>query len=226
MPVRVYPPGYGHSPLAANYRPWEADVDFLTVWRHVRHNTLLDLPRLYELWELVPQLAATPGDILEVGVWRGGSGALLAARAATTLHQRTIVLADTFAGVAKAGPRDPYYRGGEHADTAAEVVTSLFDAMGLTAPEILVGIFPDETGAAIADRQIALCHIDVDVYESARETFDRVWPQMAAGAVVVFDDYGFLGCEGVTELVHDLRARDDSIVVANANGHAILVKTR
>jgi O-methyltransferase len=43
---------------------------------------------------------------------------------------------------------------------------------------------------------------------------------------VVFDDYGFRGCVGITLLAEELRARQDLVFVHNANGHAILVKTK
>ncbi len=54
----------------------------------VRRNTLVDVWRCYELWSLVGELRDVPGAILEVGVWRGGTGALMAARAARVGHRR------------------------------------------------------------------------------------------------------------------------------------------
>ena len=224
--VRVYPPGYGHSPISADYRPWEADQAFLSAWQQVRDHTMLDLPRLYELWELVEQVLNVPGDILEVGTWRGGSAALMGLRMhALSAPPRRLFVADTFAGVAKAGPRDPYYRGGEHADTGLDMVESFLHSLGLPNFQLLSGIFPDETAHQLPETAIALCHIDVDVYESARGVFDWVFPRLPRGGIIVFDDYGFFGCEGVTSLVHELRSRHDLTVVANVNGHAIVVKT-
>jgi hypothetical protein len=76
-------------------------------------------------------------------------------------------LCDTFKGVVKAGNQDLHYRGGEHADTSMDTVRQLATDMGLGNVELLEGIFPDATGDRIKDRQFSLCHIDVDVYESA-----------------------------------------------------------
>jgi O-methyltransferase len=46
------------------------------------------------------------------------------------------------------------------------------------------------------------------------------------GGVVVFDDYGFWGCEGVTQAVHEIRAGlEHALLVHNLNGHAVLVRT-
>jgi O-methyltransferase len=40
---------------------------------------------------------------------------------------------------------------------------------------------------------------------------------------VVFDDYGQVGCEGVTRMVNELDLAD-AVVNCNFNGHAIVVK--
>src|SRR5438132_11349652 len=66
----------------STYAPWLADDEFQRLYGLVKRNTLVDVWRLYELWTFVDELAEIPGSILEVGVWRGGSGALMAARAA------------------------------------------------------------------------------------------------------------------------------------------------
>ena len=62
----------------SSYAPWQADEDFQRIYRAVRKNTLVDVWRCYELWTLVGELREVPGAIVEVGVWRGGSGAIMA----------------------------------------------------------------------------------------------------------------------------------------------------
>ncbi|MFW5693536.1 MAG: TylF/MycF/NovP-related O-methyltransferase [Alkalispirochaeta sp.] len=223
--VRVYPPGYGHTPLTADYRPWHTDVDFLTAWTAVRDRTLVDQPRLYELWELTEQALKVPGTFLEVGTWRGGSAALMGLRLKHLGAHRPLVIADTFSGVAKAGPHDPYYEGGEHSDTDLDTVTAFLHSLDLSNFRLLSGVFPEDTAHHVPDETIALCHIDVDVHNSAQGVFEWVVPRIPLGGIIVFDDYGFFGCEGVTRFVHELRARDDVCVIANVNGHAVVVKT-
>jgi O-methyltransferase len=49
---------------------------------------------------------------------------------------------------------------------------------------------------------------------------------MCDSGIVVFDDYGFFGCEGVTAFVdRELRGQPRQIVLHNLNGHAVVVKT-
>jgi O-methyltransferase len=51
-----------------------------------------------------------------------------------------------------------------------------------------------------------------------------LWPKLVPGGIVVFDDYGFQFCDGVTQLVNEERIKKDRIVIHNLNGHAILIK--
>ena len=222
--IRVYPPGYGRNTLIADYRPWEADREFLAAWRVCRDQSLVDIARLYELWQLARGQRNRPGAILEVGSWRGGSAALIALAMRSVHSEREVYAADTFSGVVKAGERDTHYRGGEHADTGCERVSAYLKSLGLARVELLTGVFPEQTGDRIADRRLVLCHIDVDVYRSAADVFTWAWPRLVDGGVCVFDDYGFWGCEGVTQYVEELRGRDDMVLVANVNGHAVCVK--
>ena len=139
--------------------------------------------------------------------------------------RRHLYLADTFAGVVKAGPRDDYYKGGEHADTTLELVEEFLNNLRLTEYTVLSGIFPEESAHLVESDAIALCHIDVDVYQSAKDVVDWVWPRMPVGGIIVYDDYGFYGCEGVTALVNEEAARADRLLIHNLNGHAVIVKT-
>jgi O-methyltransferase len=219
---------YSHElviPLTSTYAPWHDDRAFRAVYDAVEGSTLVDQYKCYELWEQLGQLAHVQGDILEVGVWRGGTGVLLARRAKELgLGLRTL-LADTFEGVAKAGEKDPWYRGGEHADTSPETVQALAAELGVDV-ELLVGMFPDETGDQVEDVTLRLVHIDVDVYASARETLEWAWPRLSVGGVVVWDDYGSFECEGVATLGRELFQSDltPGRLVHNLNGHLLLFK--
>ena len=208
----------------ATYSPWWTDAEFQKIFGVVQAFTLVDVYRLYELWTLVEQVNDVEGDILEVGVWRGGSGCLLAMKAKLERLPARVFLCDTFAGVVKAGAQDHEYTGGEHSDTSIETVRGLAAQLGLDSVRVLEGIFPDETAQHVDSLSFRLCHIDVDVYDSARDVFEWCWTRLSIGGVVVFDDFGFHDCEGVTRLVTELAARPDVLFLHNLNGHALLIK--
>jgi O-methyltransferase len=157
-----------------------------------------------------------------VGVWKGGTEALLCAAAAQNPRTR-VYLADTFAGVVKASVDDPMYKGGEHADTSEVEVLALLGKIQASNFRILRGIFPDDLPPQEKIEQIKLCHIDVDTYGSAKDVLEYVWTRMVRGGVVVFDDYGFWGREGITRYVNTLQI-PDARVTHNLNGHAVVIK--
>lgn len=211
---------------AAMYAPWKKDFPFQEVFAAIRGDTLVDLYRCFELWHLIGESAKLPeGDIIEIGVWRGGTGALIAKKAALCGIPGTVFLCDTFTGVVKAGAHDASYKGGEHSDTSrASVETFLRSRMKLENIEILEGIFPDQTGHAIESRRFRFCHIDVDVYQSAKDIVEWIWDKLIPGGFIVFDDYGFPGCSGIAAFVDEQMKLRDRIILHNLNGHAILIK--
>lgn len=225
----VTPPLRGqraHSTLVstATYSPWLVDEPFRAVLQQVRSSTLLDEMRLYELWQLVDQVGHLSGDAIEVGCWRGGAGTLIATRMAQRRPEATMFLCDTFAGVVKAGGRDRVYRGGEHGDATEDTVRRLADRLGVDRLEVLVGVFPDDTGERVADRTFKFVHIDVDVYQGARDAFCWLLPRLVPGGIVVFDDYGGAATEGVRIFVDELHGHPDVVVVRNLNGQAVVVR--
>ena len=208
----------------STYAPWQSDGTFQRVYRMVRRNTLVDVWRCYELWGLLGEIVNVPGGILEVGVWRGGSGALMAWRAASLGMTERVYLCDTWEGVVKTGPSDIYYHDGKHGDASRQVVETLVRDMQLTNVELLQGIFPDDTADRVEERAFRLVHIDVDVYESAKDVFKWAWPRISEGGIVVFDDYGCPATPGVTEFVNEQRGLEDRLYLHNLNGHGIFVK--
>jgi O-methyltransferase len=207
------------------YSPWRADDGFQRVWRTIRKNTLVDEWRCWELWTLLGELRHVPGGIIEVGVWRGGTGALMAARCAELEIDDPVHLCDTWTGIVKTTAVDVYYQDGKHDDTSKQTVVDLLARMGLTKRvRLLQGIFPDDTADQVETDQFRLVHIDVDVYESARDVFDYAWPRLHRNGIVVFDDYGCAATPGVTQFVNEQRDIDDRLVIHNANGHALIVQ--
>lgn len=209
----------------ATYAPWLDDPIFTSAYESIKENTLVDKYRCHELWQIAKHAARLGGEILEVGVWRGGTGCLIAhCSALFGATSQKVYLCDTFTGIVKAGEFDTQYHGGEHADTSIKIVRELADRLNLNNIEILQGIFPDEIGSIIENSQFSFCHIDVDVYNSACDTLNWIWPRLQLGGVIIFDDYGFSTCDGVTRLVNEYSHRPDVVAIHNLNGHAVFIK--
>jgi O-methyltransferase len=212
------------------YSPWFDDINFQEIYRCIRRKyTLVDEYRCFELWQLVEQVNKIDSDahILEVGVWKGGTSAILAKQSALLLSKAKIYSADTFTGVVKASDRDASYFGGEHSDTSLDLFLDLLKEQKLDNVVPLEGIFPDETSIQIPnDTTFKLCHIDVDVYLSAKDVQDWIWSRLIIGGVVIFDDYGFGSTDGITNFVNEQRNLTDRIIIYNLNGHGIIIKIK
>lgn len=134
-------------------------------------------------------------------------------------------LCDTFTGVVKTGDQDSAYSDGEHSDATRDAVEKLLsNDFKLKNVEILEGIFPEDTGKEVEDIRFRLCHIDVDVYQSSKDTVDWIWDRLVPNGIIVFDDYGYIRTDGITRHVNEMMADRDKMIFYNLNGHAVIVK--
>ncbi|MEO5705653.1 MAG: TylF/MycF/NovP-related O-methyltransferase [Alteraurantiacibacter sp.] len=200
------------------------DGAFLAVYERAKEFTLVDVLRQHELWSLVQQAGKlAPGDILEVGVWRGGTALIVGKAMQRFGVEGQLYIADTFTGVVKAGVNDNLYAGGEHADASEEQVRALMARNGVVGTEILTGIFPEDTSDRIRGA-LRMVHIDVDVYQGARDVVEWAYDRLVPQGFFVFDDYGCASCSGVTGLCEEYETDSRFIFVHNWNGHCVLIK--
>jgi O-methyltransferase len=152
-------------------------------------------------------VAKVPGDIVECGVWRGGSSMAMAlALGAQGDTGRRLFLYDTFEGMTAATSADVDDRG-QRADAllagapktegGAWAIASLEDVkrnMRLTRyPDDRIVYVPgpvEHTLTGSAPEQIALLRLDTDWYESTKAEMDQLYPRLAVGGVLIIDDYG------------------------------------
>ena len=221
---------YGIIHTNSDYSPWLGDKQFMEIYNIIKDYTLVDIFRCYELWQLVEEIEKTHPNsaIIEIGVWRGGTSAIIARKLQQIKSNATLYMADTFTGVVKASENDAFYQGGEHKDTSLELVQNLFKSnIKYSHYTILQGIFPDDTQHLVpANEVFGICHIDVDVYSSAKEIVSWIWDRLVIGGMIIFDDYGYHTTTGVTKFVNEQRALKDRLVIHNLNGHAIIVKVK
>lgn len=149
-----------------------------------------------------------PGDIVECGVWRGGSAMVVARTLANGGDtERTIHLFDTFAGMTTPGPQDSRYDGTtadsllerDHDRTASgywcvadehDVRRNLSRCDYPTGQIRLIVGDVATTIPSQAPANIALLRLDTDWYESTRHELTHLYDRVARGGVVIIDDYG------------------------------------
>jgi hypothetical protein len=224
--IHVESVGYENITPGSGYAPWQLDKVFLEAYSIIKNYTLVDKYRCYELWQLVKESSKIKGDLIEIGVWKGGTGALISRAAIMSNINDHVFLCDTFNGVVKNTNKDHTYMGGEHSNASIDEVDKLLNKLNLQNFTILQGIFPEETSTILNNKIFRFCHIDVDVYQSAKDIIRWIWPKMCIGAIIVYDDYGFESCDGITCFVNEEREKGDRLVIHNLNGHAVVIKIK
>ncbi len=161
-----------------------------------------NLITLYTLVERANSLRV-PGDIVECGVWNGGSAAVMGLANATTsvnVQERRIWLFDSFQGVPPATERDgpverkSYFEGWNKG--SIEKVKQVFSKIGVSLDNVRIipGWFNDTLRTAAVER-IAILHIDADWYDSVKLVLDVFYEKVVPGGFIILNDYNtWEGC--------------------------------
>lgn len=175
--------------------------------------TMIGMARLDNLAYCVETLLAEEvhGDVLEAGVWRGGAAIYLRALfRAYGVTDRTVWLADSFAGLPPPKPQYPLDAADKHhlEDALAvslETVKANFETFDLLDQQVkfLKGWF-HETLYEAPVKSLALLRLDGDMYESTWVTLDALYDRVSKGGFIVVDDYGYI--ESCRRAVHDFLA--------------------
>jgi len=179
--------------------------------------TMVGLARLANVRDLTAAALAdgVPGDLVETGVWRGGTAIYLRAiLAALGDTGRTVWACDSFEGLPEADaerfPVDVPLRLHEHRELAVglERVKANFARYGLLDDQVrfVPGWFRDTLPKLATELDaIAVLRLDGDMYESTIDALTHLEPLVAPGGYVIVDDYN--GIEACRRAVTDHRER-------------------
>ena len=189
-----------------------------TDWLEGRHwprtaETMVGLKRLRNIRECVEQVLEDqiPGDLIETGVWRGGSCIYMRAiLAAHEISDRTVWVADSFEGLPPPTlPQDEGLNLNESPELAVGVdeVRANFERYGLLDDQVrfLIGWFADTLPGPV--KQLAVLRLDGDLYESTWDAMTALEPLVSPGGFVIVDDYGLI--EACRQAVHDYRTQNE-----------------
>ncbi len=208
------------GPYAPVYAPWFGP-EFTKRYKPIIPYTLVSPDRCYILERLLLHTATVPGDVIECGVYKGGTAKLLA----QTMHRRgsekKLYLYDTFEGMPDTdAKKDNHHKKGDFADTSLEAVVSLIGPNSQV--EYRKGFIPDTFSES--PLMISFAHVDVDIYKSVIDCCDYIWPRLSQGGAMVFDDYGFDTCKGALDAVNDFFAKTTAFPICLPTGQAIVYK--
>jgi O-methyltransferase len=205
-----------HRPLS--YR--EINPSFVDLLDRVRPHTLLSEDRLALLYQFALQARFLPGDAAEVGVYKGGTGYLMASALADT--DKELHLFDTFSGIPEADPDTDLHRPGDFADTSFDSVQRLLE--GFRFCRLHAGRFPETVPPDWHQKRFCFVHVDVDIYQSALDCCSFFFPRLTEGGTMVFDDFGFPSCPGIRRALEEYFATDPNRILYLPTGQALVVR--
>jgi hypothetical protein len=189
--------------------PADYDEGARAIIRTVKPRTMTSPEKLYALILAVRYVTrhAIPGDVVECGVWRGGS---MMAIARTLMEcgdtERDLHLYDTFEGMSEPTEHDKRHDGmsaaemlethditsGVWAYASLEDVQETMRESGYPAEKIhyYKGKVEETIPADVPDR-ISILRLDTDWYESTRHELEHLWSRLVPGGVLLLDDYGW-----------------------------------
>ena len=194
---------------ALTYPPDFSATD-IALCESVADLTMTSPERIVALRDAVTYLVENriEGDVVECGVWRGGSMVVVAKTLLALGDIRDLHLCDTFEGMSAPTEHDRSF----DARMAADLMSDTSRAEGRNvwciageedvrrnvaatgypaARQHFVRGKVEETLPGGAPERIALLRLDTDWYESTKHELEVLYPRLVEGGVLILDDYGY-----------------------------------
>ncbi|HAZ14438.1 MAG: hypothetical protein A2X86_00075 [Bdellovibrionales bacterium GWA2_49_15] len=191
---------------------FDMEADFVEKYTNLKPYTLTSCERMYALYKAVEYIhkAQIPGDVVECGVWQGGSCMLVA----QTLKQlkaedRKIYLYDTFEGMSAPTDKDIDRASSQQVQAILDSTSKsterfnfwAYAPLELVKKNMAATHYPmgkiqfvqgkvEDTIPGQLPKQISLLRLDTDWYESTKHELKHLYPLLSKGGVLIIDDYG------------------------------------
>ena len=191
----------------------------------IRRNTMVGPERIQNLSHLAQRIEdeQIPGDVVECGVYKGGTAAILARSATLSRLPRTVWLFDSFEGMPPAtaadGPEAPSWVGS--LTSSPRRVARLLHRTGAdpSLVRIVPGLF-QQTLPSVHIPQIALLNIDADWYESVKLCLETFYDAVVSRGFISIDDYGaWPGCRRAVDEFFQTRALSHPLQPVDHTAH-------
>jgi hypothetical protein len=196
---------------------WSNIADFQFLFKDVENHTVVSQDRCFMLYQAAKYAGNKEGDIAEVGVYKGGTGKLLA----KVCPNKIIHLFDTFTGMPEVGTYAEYHKEGDFSDTSLQSVKQFLRDCGNMV--FHPGFFP-ETAVDIKEKRFCLIHVDVDIYQSVKDCLGFFYDRMVPGGIMIFDDYEWKSCPGVKQAINEFLAGKKETVFITTRYQCMFLK--
>jgi len=192
-------------------------------------DTMIGYKRLSNVQECVNAVITNniEGDLIETGVWRGGTVIFMRGiLKAYNVTDRIVWVADSFAGLPRPSPDKYKADKGDMLHTYEELKVSLdivkenFRKYDLLDDQVkfLKGWFKDTLPVAPI-KKLAVLRLDGDMYESTMDSLTNLYPKLSVGGYIIIDDFGPLeGCRKAVEDYREEMGIRDKIIPIDKDG--------
>lgn len=166
-----------------------------------------------------------PGDVAEVGVYRGDFAAMING----AFRSRTLHLFDTFTGFPAQDVQIEQENGLSRAKTGDFSETDQEMVIGkMMYPERIVlhkGYFP-ETFSPCENTVFAFVSLDVDLYAPTKAALTLFWPRMSPGGCIMVHDYNSTQFSGAGKAVREFCEQEKvyPVPICDLHGSVVLIK--
>lgn len=185
--------------------------------RFIQDSEASRLLKMVGHWELYKKIVGLPGDIFEVGVFKGSSLIQWATfrHALENPEGRRIVGFDSFGAFpvsdeASGADRDfaDLFTAEAGFPDEKDVLEGIISQKGFPNIELVEGDIFNTLPTYVSERgnlRVAMAHIDVDLYGPTKLAIELTWPRLVRGGVLALDDYGFVegASQAIDEFIHD-----------------------
>jgi O-methyltransferase len=204
----------GMTPVPAVENSYRAN-DFILIRKVFSETDMLLLQdEAYQILSCTRATSKVPGDIAEVGVYRGGSARLMC----EARGNRSLYLFDTFEGLPTTNRLDSRFGAKQYAASFEKVQHYL---AAFPDVNIYKGLFP-ATSDPIENKRFSFVHLDVDLYQPTLDSLEFFYPRLNVGGMFLIHDY--LWAEGVRKAVQEFFMSRAEPILELAGAYCGIVK--
>ena len=169
---------------------------------------------MYMIYSLANAQRGLPGDYAEVGVYKGATARLICqVKGTKQLH-----LFDTFAGLPQVDKSDIRFSEKMFAASLDGVKARLANFENV---HYYPGLFPTTSGPVTGQR-FAMVHLDVDLYQSTKDSLEFFYPRLVPGGILISHDHPT--ADGVVKAFNEFLADKPEKVIQLPLSQGMIIK--
>ncbi|MDR0454668.1 MAG: TylF/MycF family methyltransferase [Deferribacteraceae bacterium] len=193
------------------------DNDYETSWNLIADRSIVEEARLMNLFLIIkfylPNILKNNENviIIEFGTYRGGSAIFMANLVKMLKLPVQVFGLDTFQGMPPTNKVYDAHSAGDFKDTSLEELNNYKNILNLDNLFFIKGLFSDTAEILLKGKNVAIAHIDCDIFDAVKYSYQITKPYMIDGGYIIFDDATTSSCIGATSAVEQFVIRQDKL---------------